>query len=205
MRIIEPCCAKKHLMMLRDAIAGGGTTQFEGYGDLSLAELLPAILTRYCETDMVIAAPSLPDQAAEAVLSWMRRDMARMDGRGRLYYVRRLTVIADLSEDMSPMASRWMEDNPFGDRLRLVGMQHTDTAILLPDFAITGPVNMQYANHFIATATTDAGAVAALWEKFMGMTDNAPSADIMAPAAKAADGAAKKKKPSKKKRASKKK
>ena len=205
MRLIEPCCAKKHMMLLRDAIAGGATTQFEGYGDLSLAELLPAILTRYCEAEMIIAAPTLPDQAAETIISWMRRDMARMDGRGRLYYVRRLTVIADLSEERSPMASQWKAGNPYPERLRLVDMQQDDTAILLPDFAITGPVNMQYANHFVATATTDVGAVAALWDKFMCMTDNAPAADVTATAAKAADGAAKKRKPSRKKRASKKK
>lgn len=198
MRVIEPCCAKKHLMMLRDAIAGGGTTQFEGYGDLSLAELLPAILTRYCETDMVIAAPSLPDQAAEAVLSWMHRDMARMDGRGRLYYVRRLTVIADLSEDMSPMASRWMKDNPFGDRLRLVDMQHTDTAILLPDFAITGPVNMRYGHHFTATATTDREDVESLWDRFMALADdNKTAGPVARPVTK--KKASKRKKPSRRK------
>ena len=65
------------------------------------------------------------------------------------------------------MASAWLKDNPLGDRLTLVDTAQTDTAILLPDFAITGPVNMQYDAHFTAEATTESGKVAALWEKFM--------------------------------------
>ena len=154
-------------MGLRRAIAGGGTMAFGGYGDLSLAELLPAVLTRYSETELLIAAPSLPDQAADAILSWMKKTWARMDGKGSLWRVSHLTVVSDLSEEQSPMASAWLKDNPLGDRLTLVDTAQPDTAILLPDFAITGPVNMQYNAHFTAEATTEQSKVAALWEKFM--------------------------------------
>lgn len=166
MHLIEPCCSQKHLRELRDSIAKGGTKQFEGYGDLSLTELLPALLMRYSETEMMIVAPSLPDQAAEVIDRWMRKQWARMDGKGKLDVVRHLTIVAKLEKEKSDHIGRWLKDNPFGGRLTLVDREQEETAILLPDFAITGPVNMRYGNHFVATATTDPAKVAELWEKF---------------------------------------
>ena len=166
MYIIEPCCASRQLMFLRDAIAKGGTEQFEGFGDLSLTELLPAIMARYSETELLIAAPSMPDQAAEVVAMWMKQQWSRRDGRGKLYAIRHLTIAADLREELSPVVSCWRKENPFGDRLTLVDRQQSETAILLPDFAITGPVNMRYGRRFTATATTVTSEVRALWGKF---------------------------------------
>ena len=166
MYIIEPCCAVRQVMLLRDAIGKDGTKEFKGFGDLSLTELLPAILTRYAETDLLIAAPSLPDQAAEVIMRWMHQQWSRADGRGKLNAIRHLTIIADLSKHKSPVASGWVKDNPFGDRLTLVDKEQEDTVILLPDFAVTGPVNMRYGHEFTATATTKAEDVAALWKKY---------------------------------------
>lgn len=161
------------MSMLRDVIGKSGKKPFEGYGDLSLAELLPAVLTRYSETELLIAAPSFPDQAAEAVMKWMKRQWARADGRGKLDVIRHLTIVADLSEEKSPMASQWLKDNPFGDRLTLAAMQQPDTAILLPDFAITGPVNMRYGEHFTAMATAVPQELSALWQQFKALASSA--------------------------------
>ena len=161
MYLIEPCCSQKHLREVRHAIRNGGTVQIEGYGDLSLTELLPALLLRYSETELLIAAPELPDQAAEAIAPWMRKQWAKMDGSGKVYVVRHLTIIADL--DKQPMSSRWKGENPFGGRLTLIDRRQEETMILLPDFAITGPVNMRYGEHFVATATTDKERIASLW------------------------------------------
>lgn len=166
MKLIQPCCAQKHLRELRDAIAKGGTKQLEGYGDLSLTELLPALLLRYSETEMMIVAPALPDQAAEIIDKWMRKQWARMDGKGKLDVISHLTVVARLEKDRSNYITAWVKEQPFGDRLTLVDTEQEDTAILLPDFAITGPVNMRYGYHFEATATTEAEKVRALWEKY---------------------------------------
>lgn len=166
MHIIEPCCAKKNLMAVRDAIGRNGMTLFEGYGDLSLTELLPALLTRYSETEMILVAPSLPDQAAGIVRRWMRRQWARMDGKGKLDVIRRLTIIADLSEEKSPAASGWLKANPFPGRLALCDIQQGETVILMPDFAIIGPVNMRYGSHFTATATSKKAHIDALWERY---------------------------------------
>ena len=171
MKLIQPCCAERNLRELRDALKDGGRSDIEGFGDLALTELLPAILTRYYETDMLIAAPSIPDQAAEAIATWMRRSIARMDGRGRLNYIAHLTIVADLSEEQSPMASEWLRENPFPGRLELVDSAQADTAILLPDFAITGPVNMRYGRHFTATATTVREQVDGLWKKYSALTE----------------------------------
>lgn len=197
MHLIQPCCANKHLLNLRNAIKNGGTAQFEGYGDLSLTELLPALLIRYSEVEMMIVAPSLPDQAAEVVSVWMRRQWSTRDGKGKLDAIRRLTVIADLSMDRSPVASVWLKENPFGGRMALVDMRQDSTAILLPDIAITGPVNMRYGHHFVATATTDPENVKTLWGKYMEMADNAP-AEVPEETKAAAP-----KKPARKKRATK--
>ena len=166
MKLIEPCCAARHLMQLRDDIGTNGTTQFEGYGDLSLTELLPAILTRYSETELMIVAPSLPDQAADVIRKWMLQQWSRKDGNGKLDAVKHLTIISDLSKKKSPVVSSWLKDNPFGERLTLISRRQSNTAILLPDFAITGPVNMRYGEHFTATATTEAEKVSALWDQY---------------------------------------
>ncbi len=47
---IKPCCFRRQLLELRDAIKDGGTAQLQGYGDVSITEVLPALLTRYTET-----------------------------------------------------------------------------------------------------------------------------------------------------------
>lgn len=176
-KLIEPCCAQKQLRELRNILEKEGTAQMEGYGDLSLTELLPALLTRYSNAEMLIAAPSLPDQAAEVIATWMRKQWARMDGCGNVNVIARLTIVSDLSEAASPDASAWLNENPYGERLVLHNMQQDATAILLPDFAIEGPVNMRYGRHFTATAYGKREDVDGLWTKYRGMVENAPEAD----------------------------
>lgn len=166
MMTIEPCCAQKQFPMLRDAIGDNGKTLFEGYGDMSLTELLPAILSRYVEIDMTIVAPAIPDQAADIIYEWMRRTWGRMDGKGRMNCLHQLTIIADLSENASPKASQWQKNNPFPDRLILVDKAQTDTVLLLPDLAVTGPLNFRYGEHFVCEATAIQGEVDALWKRY---------------------------------------
>lgn len=173
-KLIEPCCAQKQLRELRNILEKEGTAQMEGYGDLSLTELLPALLTRYSNAEMLISAPSLPDQAAEIIATWMRKQWARMDGSGNVNVIARLTIVSDLSEAASPDASAWQKDNPYGERLVLHDIQQDATAILLPDFAIEGPVNMRYGRHFTATAYGKREDVDGLWTKYKGMVENAP-------------------------------
>ena len=146
---------------------------FEGYGDLSLTELLPAILTRYSETRLLIAAPSLPEQATDVIARWMRKQWARMDGKGRLDVIAELTVVTDT--ELSPGVREWLEQDTFGSRLTVVDGKQDDTVILLPDFAITGPVNMRYDKHFTAEATTEEGKVRALWELFRPKLEEVPA------------------------------
>ena len=141
-------------MFLRDAIKNKAKTQFKGFGDLSLTELLPALLTRYSETTMMIVAPSIPDQAADIIYTWLSRTWARMDGNGRLNVLSKMTIIADLGEEASPTVNMWLTNNPFPDRLVLVNKAQDDTALLLPDIAITGPLNMRYDKEFVCDVTT---------------------------------------------------
>lgn len=171
MFVIEPCCAERHVRQLRLALGSDGVREFEGYGDLSLTELLPAILTRYSETEIMIVTPVLPEQATEVIEKWMKKQWARMDGLGKIDVIRHLTLVTDLRKKKSPKANQWLKKNPFGSRLTLVDMLQDDTAILLPDFAITGPVNMRYGHHFVATATSNPSTVKGLWSHFQKRPD----------------------------------
>lgn len=192
MYLIQPCCTKKDLRMLRDAISKGGTAQFQGYGDMSLTELLPALLTRYSETEMMIVVPSLPDQAAEVIAMWMRQQWAMRTGTGKLDVIKRLTIMADLSEVKSPVASQWLKDNPWGDRLTLVDKAQDDTAMLLPDIAITGPLNLRYGRNFVCDVTTIPEQVRNLWERYIAAAKEKPARQEAKPVRKSA----KKRKPS---------
>ena len=166
MHLIEPCCAPKHLLALRHILSESDTALWHGYGDLSLAELLPALLTRYSEVELAIVAPALPDPATETIDKMMRREWMRMDGKGKVWNVGHLTLIADLSEKRSPMASAWLKSNPLPERLTLRNVQQNDTAILLPDIALWGPINLTYGGHFTAMATKNARTIATLREMY---------------------------------------
>ena len=113
MHILEPCCIRRQLLNLRDSIENGGRTQFQGYGDLSITELLPALLARYTETELMIVAPTMPDQATEVITRWMRQQWPHANGVDKLNVVRQLTIITDLSPAKSPVMSDWLKDNPF--------------------------------------------------------------------------------------------
>ena len=172
---IEPCCSHRQMSNLRKSIENGGTAEFQGYGDMSLTELLPALLTYYNETELLIVAPSLPDQAAEVIMRWARHQWARIDGSGNFYTLRHLTIIADLTEEQSPMASQWLKKNPFGERMTLVNKAQDDTVILLRDIAITGPLNLCYGNNFICTVTTSKEQVHNLWERYVAAGKEEPA------------------------------
>lgn len=180
MHLIEPCCSQKNLRELRYTIKDGGTAQFKGYGDLSLAELLPPLVNHYNGTEMLIAAPMLPDQAAEAIDKWMKLTWARMDGQGSIWRIQHLTIVAKLEKEKSDYIFTWLKNKPFGDRLTLINIEQEDTAILLPDFAITGPVNMRYGNNFVATATTMPEKIKELWERFRNYEGGARNDEITA-------------------------
>lgn len=162
MFLVEPCCAPKHLAALQDGIREKGTAFWHAYGDFSLAEFLPALLLRYCEAEMVFAAPYLPDDAAEALCRAMHSKRARMDGTGSMDTIAHLTLVTDLSGRRSPLASTWLKENPFGERLTIRNVHQADTAVIMPDIAFIGPVNLTYGHHFTAVATKNAGTLESL-------------------------------------------
>lgn len=181
MHILEPCCIRRQLLNLRDSIENGGRTQFQGYGDLSITELLPALLARYTETEMMIVAPTMPDQATEVITRWMRQQWPHANGIDKLNVVRQLTIITDLSPAKSPVMSDWVKDNPFTGRLVLVDRPQADTAILLPDIAITGPLNLRYGQNFVCTVTTVPEEVRNLWEQYMSESKKKPTQQDVEP------------------------
>lgn len=175
MKIIEPCCAVKQFLELRNAIGKNSTTMFEGFGDLSLTELLPALLTRYSGTRLLIAAPQLPEQATDIISKWMKKTWMSADGKGRLDVIRELVLITPQNKRKSPEVCAWQKENPFPGRLRIVDKLMLETVILLPDLAILGPVNMQYGSHFYATVTSRPGHVDQLWRDFLKVAEPEPA------------------------------
>ena len=162
MFLIEPCCTQRHWPALRSRLGDDGTAFFHGYGDLSLADLLAVMLTPYSNVELMIVAPVLPDAAARTLQYWLGRQLPRMDGKGRVDILAGLTLVTDLREKKSPMASEWLAENPFGDRLVLRSVQQNDTAVILPDVAIHGNINLGYGGHFTAIATKNARTIESL-------------------------------------------
>lgn len=160
MFVIEPCCTQKQLLALRRKLGDDGTTFFHGYGDLSLAELLPVLLTRYTETEMLIVAPSLPNGAAKVLRQMLDKQWS--DGKGQVNAIGHLTLVADLRKSKSPAASAWVQENPFPGRLTLLDVQQNDTAVILPDIALYGSMNLTYGGHFSGIATRRARTIESL-------------------------------------------
>lgn len=169
MLLIEPCCMQKNLLALRSKLGENGTAFWHGYGDLSLAELWAHILTRYSETEMMLVVPALPDAAAETVIKIMEKQRMRMDGKGNLNVIKHLTLVADLRKKKSPMANGWLTGNPWGERLTLRNVQQGDTAILLPDIAFFGNINLTYGGHFTAIATKHTKVIAEMRKNYLGI------------------------------------
>ena len=162
MFLIEPCCTQKHLLELRHKLGGNGACFFHGHGDLSLAEILPVLLTRYSEVELMMVLPRVPDAAAEVIRHVMDREWTTANGKGKVFNIKRLDLIADMRKAKSPTASAWVKENPWEGRLFIRNIQQGDTAILLPDIGMTGPINLQYGGHFIALATRSAKTSASL-------------------------------------------
>ena len=170
MYLIEPCCTQRHWPILRDKLKDNSTVFFHGYGDLSLEELLSVILLPYAEADMMLVTPTLPDHAAEILLYWLRRELTRMDGSGKFNVVKTITLITNLSEKKSPLASTWLTKNPFPGRLTLRNVHQNDTALIFPDLALYGAFNLTYGGHFTAIATKNAGLIDSLRKVYSTLT-----------------------------------
>ena len=162
--LLEPCCIQRQLSDLCRAIKDGGEAEFNYYGDLSLTELLPALLERYNKTRLLIVAPSIPDTAAEVIASWARRQWKRMDGSGSFYALQHITIVTSLAA--SPAVGSWLEKNLFGDRLTVVDANQGEHIIALHNLAISGFRNMRYGENGTAVITTEPEKIESLWEKY---------------------------------------
>lgn len=169
MTLIEPCCTQKHWPEIRRKAGAGGTTPFHGYGDLSIAELFPVLMTGYINTDMTIVCPVLPNAAVEVLKRWMEKSRASANGKERINVIRSLTLITDLRPKKAHEASKWLKENPWPDRLTLYNVQQNDTAILLPDIAIFGNINLSHNGHFVALASTSQGFINNLRQTYAGL------------------------------------
>lgn len=166
MYLIEPCCTQKHWPTLRDKVGMDKTTMFHGYGDLSLTELLPVMLARYTNVNVTLVCPTLPDAAAELFQEWIKKTRVRSDGQGTVPVIAHLTLMTDLRKKKSPVASGWVKENPFPERITLHNIQQNDTCIMLPDFVVWGNFNLVHNGHFTAMASTNPKFIANLREVY---------------------------------------
>lgn len=166
--LIQPCCTNKLIPQLREKLGDDGTTFIHGYGDLGIAELMTPLLTPYTEVELMIVAPSVPDTAARVIERLMDQKLP-MKGRGQVPLIKQLTIVANLKKNSKYLSAGWVKENPWGDRLQLNHCQQNDTAILLPDMAIIGPVNMAYNGHFTAVATRRRKTIDELRATYLGL------------------------------------
>ena len=168
MMLIQPCCTNKLIPQLREKLGDDGTTFIHGYGDLGIAELMTPLLTPYTEVELMIVAPSVPDTAARVIERLMDQKLP-MKGRGQVPLIKQLTIVANLKKNSKYLSAGWVKENPWGERLQLKHCQQNDTAILLPDMAIIGPVNMAYNGHFTAVATRRRKTIDELRATYLGL------------------------------------
>ena len=168
MMLIQPCCTNKLIPQLREKLGDDGTTFIHGYGDLGIAELMTPLLTPYTEVELMIVAPSVPDTAARVIERLMDQKLP-MKGRGQVPQIKQLTIVANLKKNSKYLSAGWVKENPWGERLQLKHCQQNDTAILLPDMAIIGPVNMAYNGHFTAVATRRRKTIDELKATYLGL------------------------------------
>ena len=168
MFLIEPCCVQKLIPQLRKKLEGGGTTFVHGKGDVSIAELLPELLLPHTEVELMIVAPSVPDIAARTIEALMDRQMPTK-GRGQVPMIKQLTLVANLKKNSKYISAGWMKQNPWGERLQLKHCTQNDTAILLPDMAIIGALNMAYNGHFTAIATRRMKTIEEMRSIYLGL------------------------------------
>ncbi len=156
---IEPCCANKHWKQVLKELEMKKTVLVNGYGDMTLTELLPEVLQRYSEADVLMALPTVPEQMRTLVGRMLRRTWALAQG-GNVDVVRRLRLITDARASKSPGLVEWAQGQ---ERLRLANAQHNDTLIIVHNgnpqgecaLAIMGPVNMVPCGQWTAMVTRD--------------------------------------------------
>lgn len=166
---IEPCCAAtKHwpkVLATLDELGEESVVGIRGYGDMTLMELLPAMVSSYSEADVLVAVPTLPSCLREKLdallhLSWG-------NDSGSVPAVARLRVITDARESRSPAAAEWIQDA--GSRVSLASCQMNDTVVIIRGSGgggvmVFGAVNARPATEWVAMATKDKRLIEDFWQ-----------------------------------------
>lgn len=145
-----------------------------GYGDMTLCELLPVMLERYAECEVMVAVPTLPPQLREVLDRWTRQTWG--DGSRA---VARIWVITDARESKSPGAAEWSRDAG----VAMASCQQNDTTVVVrgrgsrvesqgsrgegrefgEDVMVMGAVNVRPSGMFTAVVTKDEKMIAEAW------------------------------------------
>lgn len=188
MRTIEPCCTQKHWPQVLEDLKRRPTVMMNGYGDMTLCELLPVMLERYAECEVMVVVPTLPPQLREVLDRWARQTWG--DGSRA---VAQMWVITDARESKSPGAAEWSR----GAGVAMASCQQNDTAVVVrgrgsrgesqgsrgesresrgesresrvesqefgEDVMVTGAVNVRPSGMFTAVVTRDEKMIAETW------------------------------------------
>ena len=109
------------------------------------------------------------EHTAARVIERLMDQKLPMKGRGQVPLIKQLTIVANLKKNSKYLSAGWVKENPWGERLQLKHCQQNDTAILLPDMAIIGPVNMAYNGHFTAVVTRRKKTIGELRATYLGL------------------------------------
>lgn len=153
---IQPCCTQKHIPAVRRQLEKQTTVAFEGYGDLTLADLLPVLGDTCIGHDLTIVAPNIPRYLRSAILHSMTSTVVRQ-GKNTPRHPH-LTIVTDTSEERSPDLRHLAESMP--DRITLCHAVQSDTMLLLPDELWFG--NIGRGARFVGVVTRDPNLIATI-------------------------------------------
>ena len=155
---IEPCCANKHWKKVLAELELKKTVLIEGYGDMTLNELLPVALGRCQEAEVIITAPLMPEELCRTIGTLLYHTWALPDG-GNINKIAHMRVITDARASKSPAVMEWAKR--YGGQVELASCQQNDTMVLVTDsnsaddMAIVGPVNVQPCGQWTTMVTRD--------------------------------------------------
>ena len=168
MLTIEPCCTQKHWPKILHNLKDTSYVYFEGYGDMTLNELLPVVFDGFSDADVMLAVPVMPERLISTLRELTKRSWANPSGRGSVPLIKRFRIITDARSTKSPGVldfCRELRSQCAGSGV--ASLQQNDTIIIVRDaystIMIFGSVNSRPSCQWTAFVTNDQGHIADVW------------------------------------------
>lgn len=157
MKLIEPCCSQRHVPELLSLLEDSDPLFFQGFGDLSLSDLLSPLLSGISLSDVLLMCPTLPSPIHPFLRSWYLKRWSTGDSSDGTPPIASLTIVTDCRSSRSGDIRAW-RDSLIQDGLpcQSVALSHyvqNDTCLIVNDLLIYGNMNIVPRNPFSAIVT----------------------------------------------------